>query len=369
MRAFPTIGVFLGLGFGIVLSNGCSTQSEGYRDRDRVAQLPGKHQAQLRSTLTRYFGTPASPHWVRPDLAQVTDSGDIPLTEAVDQGTLRHGQRVYAKRCAACHGVTGDGQGPAAQYLNPKPRDYRLGRFKFTSTPRGAKPRRADLIRTIQRGAKGTSMPSFRWLSEQDLQAVIAYVILLSQRGELELRLIEEAEFELEEEDDYDPQVVAELADRIAQSWDNAAAAIVRPVTPMPAYTDETIALGKKAFLSQGCAKCHGEDGRGQTVWLSPRFLAQQQALPESEREEINRDDWGYVAPAADLTAGMLHGGRRPVDIYRRVYSGINGTPMPAFANLLQDQPDTIWHLVHYVLSIVEGRQESPAEHATSVSL
>lgn len=212
-------------------------------------------------------------------------------------------------------------------------------------------------------------MPSFRWLSEQDLQAVIAYVILLSQRGELELRLIEEAEFELEEEDDYDPQVVAELADRIAQSWDNAAAAIVRPVTPMPAYTDETIALGKKAFLSQGCAKCHGEDGRGQTVWLSPRFLAQQQALPESEREEINRDDWGYVAPAADLTAGMLHGGRRPVDIYRRVYSGINGTPMPAFANLLQDQPDTIWHLVHYVLSIVEGRQESPAEHATSVSL
>jgi mono/diheme cytochrome c family protein len=241
-----------------------------------------------------------------------------------------------------------------------------MGKFKFTSTPRGAKPRRADLIRTIRRGAKGTSMPSFRWLSERDLQAVIDYVILLSQRGELEQQLIEEAEFELDEDDDFDPEVIAEFADRIAQSWDDAAGAIVRPVTPMPAMTDETIALGRKAFLSQGCAKCHGEDGRGQTIWLSPRFLAEQEALPESKREEINRDDWGNVAPAADLTSGMLHGGRRPVDIYRRIYSGINGTPMPAFANLLRDEPDTIWHLVHYVLSIVEGREISSSDQATT---
>ena len=56
---------------------------------------------------------------------------------------------------AGCHGVTGDGQGPAAQYLNPPPRDYRLGQFKFTSTPRGSKPRREDLARIIRRGAKG----------------------------------------------------------------------------------------------------------------------------------------------------------------------------------------------------------------------
>ena len=52
----------------------------------------------------------------------------------------------------------------------------------------------------------------------------------------------------------------------------------------------------------------------------------------------------------------MLHGGRRPVDVYRRIYSGINGTPMPAFGDALAEEPDTIWHLVHYILSIVEGR-------------
>ncbi len=53
----------------------------------------------------------------------------------------------------------------------------------------------------------------------------------------------------------------------------------------------------------------------------------------------------------------MLHGGRRPLDIYRRIYTGINGTPMPAFGDALADEPDTIWNLVHYVLSIVEGQQ------------
>jgi hypothetical protein len=52
----------------------------------------------------------------------------------------------------------------------------------------------------------------------------------------------------------------------------------------------------------------------------------------------------------------MLHGGRRPIDIYRRIYAGINGTPMPAFGDALADQPDTMWHLVHYIMSIVENR-------------
>ena len=121
--------------------------------------------------------------------------------------------------------------------------------------------------------------------------------------------------------------------------------------------TTQSIAAGRAAFLSRGCSKCHGEDGKGQTEWLSHEFLAAQAALPEAQRIQINYDAWGHPAPAADLTARMLHGGRRPLDIYRRIYTGINGTPMPAFGDALAEEPDTIWHMVHYVLSIVEGRQ------------
>ncbi|OYW20909.1 MAG: hypothetical protein B7Z55_06480, partial [Planctomycetales bacterium 12-60-4] len=73
-------------------------------------------------------------------------------------------------------------------------------------------------------------------------------------------------------------------------------------------------------------------------------------------------DAWGHQTRAADLTSGMLHGGPRPEDIYLRIYNGINGTPMPGFANALKDEPDTIWDLVAYVTYVSGSRRrgESP---------
>ena len=257
-------------------------------------------------------------------------------------------EQVFVEYRSAMPGVTGDGMGVAAgvtladgerkDYLYPRPRDYRLGKFKFTSTPRGYKPRRSDLKRIIRYGAKGTSMPAFRWLPEEDMEPLIDYVILLSQRGELENLLLQEAEFELEEEDDFDPEYVAEYVDDINASWADAAEQIVLPAMCRPPYSDESILAGRTAFLSRGCAKCHGNDGRG------------------NPKENVGKDDWGQVAFAADLSSGMLHGGRRPVDIYRRIYAGINGTPMPAFGDALADEPETVWDMAHYIMSIVEGR-------------
>ncbi len=108
---------------------------------------------------------------------------------------LKQGSAVYSKYCVQCHGVTGDGNGTAAVYMLPKPRDYRPGIFKFTSTPYGAKPLREDLIRTVKRGIRGTSMPSFALLSPGDLDAVVDFVLSLTHRGELESQLADEAEF------------------------------------------------------------------------------------------------------------------------------------------------------------------------------
>jgi mono/diheme cytochrome c family protein len=104
--------------------------------------------------------------------------------------------------------------------------------------------------------------------------------------------------------------------------------------------TPANVERGKAAFLSKGCSKCHGEDGRGQTA------------------DNKGKDVWGFETRAADLTSGMLHGGNRPLDIYRRIYNGINGTPMPGFANALKDSPDTVWDLVSYVLTLSNKRRE-----------
>ncbi|WP_425613969.1 c-type cytochrome [Anatilimnocola sp. NA78] len=340
--------VALCVGMAFMCIAGCGAPVElKFTSRDDLQQLPKKHQEQIRSSLEEYFGTARFPRFlaVAPAEEQPADAASPKLVEREDRGHLQHGQAVYLNQCAGCHGVTGDGQGPAAKYLDPPPRDYRLGKFKFTSTPRGVKPRRTDLQRILRRGAKGTSMPSFPWMADDDLEAVIDYVMLLSSRGELEYRLGQVAQGELAEEDDIVPVLVAEQAQGIAASWDEAEQQIVRPLTREISPSPETVAAGAKAFVQLNCYKCHGRDGRG------------------IKTGNIGKDDWGRVARAADLTTGTLHGGGRPIDIYRRIYSGINGTPMPAFAQpdankgeTETQRSDTIWHLSHFVNSVASGQ-------------
>jgi hypothetical protein len=88
-----------------------------------------------------------------------------------------------------------------------------------------------------------------------------------------------------------------------------------------------------------GCIKCHGVDGRGAT------------------EGEIRKDSWGYVTKAADITSGMLHGGVEPLDIYRRIHSGINGTPMPEFSLVAKKDPELIWDLTAYVIYLSNVRR------------
>lgn len=343
----------LGLvGLLALISLGCSRQPQPvFEGGEALAKLPENHKRQINDVLTKLYGNPVNPRLAIPQGEDLEE-----LVDFMDADRLKHGAEVFERRCVGCHGVTGDGKGEAAEYLQPKPRDYRKGVFKFTSTPYGAKPNRADLARVIRRGAKGTSMPAFRFLPDEDMRDVIDYVIMLSYRGELENTVSQIVEFDYDEDEEIDPFEFADSAATIHDAWEQAQYEGVLPVTAQPKYSDETILAGRKAFLTRGCSKCHGEDGRGQTAWLSHEFISAMEAKPETEREKINYDAWGEPAPAADLTSGMLHGGRRPIDVYRRIHTGINGTPMPAFSDALAEEPETIWHLVHYVLSVIEDR-------------
>lgn len=327
---------------------------------------------QIKETLVKHFG--AKPSNARLMVPEYQDDREEPiLVDRVDRERLQHGHEVYRRYCASCHGNSGDGNGEAAKYLQPKPRDYRKGVFKFTSTSYASKPRRQDLIRTIRRGAKGTSMPSFRWMSHDDVEAVVDYVIMLAFRGQMEYEMLQfllrigVEEFQLED-GSLDPYLALDAIDKVVGEWDAADQELTLPTTIEPPYSEETIELGRLAFQKQACAQCHGSDGRGQQGWLDPDFIAQQEALPPEERIEINHDTWGNIAPAADLTMGMLHGGRRPIDVYRRIYNGIYGTPMPGFKSNFADSPDTIWHLAHFIISISEGREFVPVEVAAEDS-
>ena len=286
-------------------------------------KLNEKLQDAVQAELVKETGS-----FLKPKL--LIDAGD-------SHSDLARGQAVYQQRCVQCHGVSGDGNGPSAKFMYPRPRDYRKGVFKFASTPYGKRPLRDDLVRTVRQGIRGTSMPGFSLLAEQDQQSVVDYVLMLSRRGELELQMIGLAEAE----DALEPELVqTELIPTVLNRWSEAIAAEILPASPQPRFTSEHVERGKQAFLTKGCSKCHGEDGRGQT------------------KDNLGVDEWGFQTRAADLTSGMLHGGNRPVDIYRRIYGGINGTPMPSFAHALKNEPETVWNLVAYVMSVSNYRRE-----------
>ena len=346
------------------LSLGCSRVADvayTLRTDAEKLDLPEKHEAQIAEYLAMFHGTPSNPRMALPDPdaepAAAASDGVAPIARVdkpgYDRLTLQLGHQVYTKQCAGCHGTTGDGKGPAGAFLNPPPRDYRNGVFKFTSTPRGSKPRREDLRRILKYGAKGTSMPAFRFLPDEEAEAVLDYVQVLAARGQLEIDLIREATDELDEGDDFDPETVAEYVQGISDSWDRAEGELIRPLTVDPPRTADTIHQGAVAFAEFSCVKCHGPNARG------------------SKSADVGQDIWGRTAYPANLAMGMLHGGRRPIDIYRRIYSGINGTPMPsskdpntAINETPEQRSEKIWHLVHFVESVIESSEVPPEAQA-----
>ncbi len=291
-------------------------------------------QAEIAKVLREYSGTPDKMQMVQPRVVgeKDVDSGHIDNTE------LKHGYAIYSRYCLQCHGVNGDGDGPMARYLDPKPRNYTYGIFKFTSTPYGKKPRRSDLVRTVRRGVTGTSMPSFDRFSIEELSAVVEYVIALALRGELQREL---AMIAFDDEELPDDEGLAEVIDDIVGPWHESSNLLVMPVTFMPPMTEESVATGHQLFLKHACNKCHGKFGRGGSMGSV----------------EVGEDAWGYTTAAADLSSGMFHGGGRPIDIYRRIFSGINGTPMPAFEQTFQENPNEIWQLVQFIKATGERRR------------
>jgi mono/diheme cytochrome c family protein len=289
----------------------------------KVETLSPKLRKQIRAILTEHCGTATVPKL----LGQTKADPKYPR--------LLRGAAVYARNCRACHGATGDGNGPVAALMYPRPRDYRPGIFKFTSTTYGSKPLRDDLLRTVRRGIRGTSMPSFHLMEPDDQEAVVDYVLALTHRGELEAQLAEEAELN----DEIGPDLVPGMIETVLGRWKEARGQVVLAMTVMPEFTAERVRTGKAVFLSKGCYQCHGEDGRGQT------------------KENIGTDAWGFPTKAADLTSGMLRGGTEPLDIYRHIDAGINGTPMPAFHSAFEKEPDAIWNLTAYVLFMANRRR------------
>src|SRR5687768_15481310 len=87
------------------------------------------------------------------------------------------GKVVYDKWCAGCHGATGKGDGSAARYMLPPPRDFTKGVYQIRTTASGEIPSDADIKRVIDEGMPGTAMPEWKSrLSEQERNELVTYL-------------------------------------------------------------------------------------------------------------------------------------------------------------------------------------------------
>jgi mono/diheme cytochrome c family protein len=324
------------------------------------AQIKPKDADALEKQLVKHFGTPAEP---RVKVANTDPKVDKKLQEMVkelqiDPVSLREGSRLYRVHCLHCHGLTGDGRGPTARWVNPHPRDYRRGLFKFQSVDQATKsvtlkPRREDIRRTLKMGIENSSMPSFALLiNDEEIDRLISYVIHLSIRGEVEYQVFskyltfKKGQYSSEGMETPIPELVPQLTELFVTLWHESQNEEIIP-DKRPVYKTEKeraeaakrgwdIFRGKAAVQGGAtCISCHTDYGR-QSRW---KF-----------------DEWGTLVRPTNLTAGYYRGGRRPIDLYYRIHSGINGSGMAhngANFRQSQEQKDRnehpIWDLVSFL--------------------
>lgn len=400
--------VRLGLWLSFATAAGCSDRQNAgtisYRPNERlVTELRDKPklQAAVRTLVTDTYG-PTPDRMKVPPGAPLIDGGRLlassvidlsahpvaegqPLPPAVpitrkdpETGEVRPqtgGYALYRKNCLHCHGVSGDGDGPTSEFLWPRPRDFRLGIFKFTSTT-GDKPTRDDLRRTIVHGLPSTSMPAFEaLLTPAEIEQVLDYVVFLSLRAQTEARLVEEATFDEALFDD--PSAASDLAQEVVAQiigqWQPADAGgqleVVKPDVPRIPSDRASLLRGRNLFLGQTpeklqCAGCHGNQGKGDgpsfvpvdvynSVVFRGRSIDEYDEATRKLWTEGSLDAWGQPLRPANLNNGertAYKGGRRPIDLYWRIARGINGSKMPAHLTTLK--PDQIWDLVNFVLAL-----------------
>ncbi len=219
-------------------------------------------------------------------------------------GDVDKGEKIYQFRCLACHGDEGDGLGPAAERLNPPPRDFTLGLYKIkTSAFDEDAPNDDDIFRMIKDGMPGTAMPGWSDLfSEQDMWDLVAYLKVFAE--------IEEA-----------PEGQIDYGKKIESSADS-------------------IARGREHFLDgERCSECHGKDGRGDGI------------------KKLKDDNGARTWPRNLTKTWTYRANNSAKEIFRRITVGIPGTQMPAFSDPKSKKKLSIeerWHVANFVASLAK---------------
>jgi mono/diheme cytochrome c family protein len=205
------------------------------------------------------------------------------------------GKRLFRRYCVGCHGPDGDGNGENAPWIDPKPRDFTVAVFKCRSTPTGTLPTDQDLFNAMTRGFVTTFMPQWRPLTEQNRVDLVAYIKTFSPR------------------------------------WKTQQPGTLISIPPEPPATIESILHGRQLFQKMECWRCHGPQGHGDG--------------PSAATLTDSKDN--PIRPYNFSTGSRFKCGETNQDLYRIFMTGLDGTPMPSFADVIE--PADAWDLVHFL--------------------
>ena len=213
-------------------------------------------------------------------------------------GNAAGGKQLYYRYCWGCHGARGDGTGENGPYLNILPRNFVAATFKCRSTPTGTLPTDEDLFNAMTRGFNNSNMPSWIPLTHQNRADLVAFIKTFSPR------------------------------------WKTEKAGEAIHVPAEPALTIESIKHGSELFQKLECWKCHGQEGRGDGPSAS--------TLTDSNDQPIR--------PYNFASGSRFKCGATNQDLYKIFITGLDGTPMPSFADVVK--PEEAWDLVHYLRTL-----------------
>ena len=213
-------------------------------------------------------------------------------------GHVGTGRQLYFRYCWGCHGFRGDGNGENGPYLNILPRNFVAATYKCRSTPTGTLPTDQDLVDSLVRGLNNSNMPSWITLTDQNRADLVAFIKTFSPR------------------------------------WKTDKPGDIINVPAEPALTLDSIKHGKELFTKLECWKCHGAEGRGDGPSAS--------TLTDSNDQPIR--PYNFAAGSRFKCGTSNH------DLYKIFMTGLDGTPMPSFADVIK--PEDAWDLVHYLRTL-----------------
>src|SRR3984893_15415774 len=256
-------------------------------------------------TVARAQDAPdVGPHPPEPLKAMESHIGNV-------TGHSRDAKLDYRRYCAGCHGDLGDGNGENAVWLDPKPRDFTMATFKCRSTVTGMLPTDQDLFNTIARGLTNSNMPIWNTFTKQQRADLVAYIKTFSPR------------------------------------WDKEKPEQPIQITTEPPVTMERISHGKPLFTKLECWKCHGPHGEGDGPSAA--------TLTDSKDQPIR--PYNFAAGKGD---SRFKCGDTNQDVYKIFMTGLDGTPMPSFADVIQ--PNDAWDLVHFLRTLQVNRHSKENE-------